>query len=86
MMMNFAGKVSPLPTRLMVSPGDAVLVHYCTPHGNVPNLSCDTRCQIYFRVNHKEHAKHGGAGDGTILADNWFEWPGVRDEMEDARL
>ena len=30
------GKISPLPTQLMMSPGDAVLVHYCTPHGNVP--------------------------------------------------
>jgi len=49
-------------------------------------LSVDTRYQIYFRVNHKEHAKHGGGGDGKILVDNWFEWPGVRDAMEDARL
>lgn len=72
------GKLHPLPTQLLMEPGDAVLVHFCTPHGNVPNLSPDTRYQIYFRVNHKDHHLRGGAGDGQILVDNWCEWPALK--------
>ena len=94
------GRVSPLPTQVMCKPGDAVLVHYCVPHGNVrecssslciffgsqsfctANLSPDTRYMIYFRVNHKDHGKFGGNGEGKILVDNWFEWPGVADALD----
>jgi hypothetical protein len=50
------------------------------------NLSPDTRYQIYFRVNHKDHAEHGGHGDGKILVDNWYEWPGVRDVLDEDRV
>jgi hypothetical protein len=34
--VNSGGKAHPRPTQLLMEPGDAVLVHYCTPHGNVP--------------------------------------------------
>lgn len=33
---NADGKAFPRPTQLLMEPGDAVLVHYLTPHGNVP--------------------------------------------------
>ena len=34
--LNADGKAHPRPTQLLMEPGDAVLVHYLTPHGNVP--------------------------------------------------
>jgi hypothetical protein len=38
--VNSGGKAHPRPTQLLMEPGDAVLVHYCTPHGNVPVRAC----------------------------------------------
>jgi hypothetical protein len=74
------GRVHPQPVQVMMQPGDAVFVHCLTPHGNVPNLSADTRYMIYFRVRHKDHQKNGGGGLGTMLTSCWHEWPGIRDE------
>ena len=52
-----------------------------TPHGNVPNLSADTRHMIYFRVNHKDHTQNGGGGTGKTLTDMFSEWPEIWDAL-----
>ena len=71
------GTVWPVPTQMLMKAGDAVIVHYCTPHGYVSNLSPDTRYMIFFRVQREGHAAVGGLGTGEALCDIFLEWPGL---------
>ena len=71
------GTVWPVPTQMLMKAGDAVIVHYCTPHGYVSNLSPDTRYMIFFRVQRQGHAAVGGLGTGEALCDIFLEWPGL---------
>ena len=71
------GTVWPVPTQMLMKAGDAVIVHYCTPHGYVSNLGPDTRYMIFFRVQREGHAAVGGLGTGEALCDIFLEWPGL---------
>ena len=68
------GRLWPRPTQLLLDEGDAVIVHWATPHAAVRNLSADTRYMVYFRVSAEAHVP----GEAATLCDVWRHWHGVR--------
>mmetsp|Transcript_19265 Transcript_19265/g.64573 ORF Transcript_19265/g.64573 Transcript_19265/m.64573 type:complete len:270 (+) Transcript_19265:58-867(+) len=45
------------PTVLCMHAGDVVVAHQKAPHCGTPNLSGESRCMVYFRVRHADHAR-----------------------------
>ncbi len=64
----------PVPTQLLMAEGDAVLVHWATPHAAVRNLGPDVRYMCIFRVRRKDHVP----GMQENLCDELAQWDGVR--------
>ena len=54
--------------------GDAVLVHWATPHAAVRNLGPDVRYMCIFRVKREDHV----AGRPENLCNELAQWAGVR--------
>jgi ectoine hydroxylase-related dioxygenase (phytanoyl-CoA dioxygenase family) len=71
------GRRWPVPTQLQLDEGDAVLVHWATPHAAVRNLSPDVRYMVYFRIHHVAHEP----GQPLTLCNLWRHWDGVATAM-----
>lgn len=65
----------PAPVQISGQAGDVVLSHYLLSHGTAPNLSCDVRYMIFFRLTHVGHDQD----KWRSLKEPWLQWPGLHD-------
>ena len=68
------GRLWPVPQQMLMDEGDAVIVHWATPHAAVRNLGADTRYMAIFRCSRQGHQ----FGLAENLCDVLAEWDGVR--------
>lgn len=66
----------PSPTLVKMAAGDAVIVHFNTPHSATRVEGPDPRLMVYFRTVPKRRAPGRAYADG--LCDIWKEWRGMR--------
>ena len=71
------GVVWPEPTLFRLKPGDAVLVHYATPHGATRVLLDEPRLMVYFRVVSSLRPAANQLVYPDALCANWLEWPAM---------
>ena len=70
------GYVWPKPTFMKLRPGDAVIVHWATPHGGSRVLGADPRLMVYFRIL-VERPQAFRKVYPDAMCDNWLEWLGM---------
>ena len=71
------GHCWPKPTLMKLAPGDAVIVHYATPHGATLVSGPDPRFMLYFRTTPKSRAEKNRSIYPDALCDTWLEWKGM---------
>ncbi len=74
---SFDGKLWPKPTILKVKPGDAVIVHWATPHSASRVLTSDPRMMVYFRITSTLRPEANRRVYPAAMTDIWLEWPGL---------
>ena len=67
------GRLWPRPTQLLLEEGDAVIVHWATPHAAVRNLGADVRYMVYMRITHAEHVP----GSEDTLCEIFTHYEGI---------
>jgi hypothetical protein len=72
------GSVWPKPTWMKLKAGDAILVHFSTPHSGSRVLGGLPRTMVYFRCVAGSRPEENIKVYPQALCDNWLEWPGVR--------
>jgi hypothetical protein len=72
------GTYWPMPTLVKVSPGDAVIVHFATPHSATRVVGPDPRFMVYFRTSPKRRPEQFRSVYPDALCDIWLEWRGMR--------
>ncbi|MDA0790540.1 MAG: phytanoyl-CoA dioxygenase family protein [Proteobacteria bacterium] len=73
------GHCWPRPTLVKLAPGDAVIVHFNTPHSATRVDGPDPRLMVYFRTSPKRRPPGRAYAEG--LCDIWKEWWGMRDYL-----
>ena len=68
------GHCWPRPTLMKLAPGDAVIVHFSTPHGATLVSGPDPRFMLYFRVTPKSRPQRNHRVYPDALCDIWLEW------------
>ena len=76
------GQIWPKPTFMKVRPGDAIIVHYATPHSASRVLGADPRLMVYFRTVAESRPEEFLSVYPAALCDNWLEWRGMQDEVK----
>ena len=71
------GRYWPKPTLVKVKAGDAVIVHYATPHSVTRVQSPDPRFMVYFRVS-APRKKENLQVYPDALCNIWLEWRGMQ--------
>ena len=72
------GRLWPKPTLMKLAPGDAVIVHFATPHSASRVDGPDPRHMIYFRVMSPDRPEDQRRSYSPALTDIWKEWKGMR--------
>lgn len=72
------GSLWPKPTWMRPQAGDAILVHYATPHSASRVMTSDPRLMVYFRATSSVRKEENLRVYPAALCDNWLEWPGIR--------
>lgn len=78
---SFDGHYWPKPTLIKVKPGDAVIVHWATPHSNTRVMGADPRLMVYFRTR-PERPDAFKRSYPDAICDNWHEWPGMAEAVK----
>ncbi|MBS03857.1 MAG: hypothetical protein CMQ24_14270 [Gammaproteobacteria bacterium] len=78
---SFDGHYWPKPTLIKVKPGDAIIVHWATPHSSTRVMGPDPRLMVYFRTRPERPEAFKRAYPDAIC-NNWLEWPGMREVTE----
>ncbi len=68
----------PRPTFVRLRPGDAVIVHWATPHSASRVMTSDPRMMVYFRIWPASRPQQRLRVHVPAMLDNWLEWPGLR--------
>lgn len=71
------GQIWPKPTFIKVHSGDAVIVHYATPHAASRVLGVEPRFMVYFRTIAESRPEDNLSVYPDALCDNWLEWKGM---------
>ena len=74
------GQVWPRPTFLKMKPGDAVIVHWATPHSSSQVLGTDPRLMVYFRTVAQSRPEEFLTVYPEAQCNNWLEWRGMERE------
>lgn len=72
------GKIWPKPTLMRLGLGDAVIVHFSTPHGATMVTTSEPRFMLYFRCTSSARPDASLNYYPEALCDVLLEWPGVR--------
>lgn len=75
------GRVWPKPTLVKVKPGDAVIVHWATPHSRTRLFGSDPRMMAYFRTTRYPRPEAFKRSYPDAMCNNWLEWPGMREVL-----
>ena len=78
---SFDGHYWPKPTLVKVKPGDAVIVHWATPHSSTRVMGPDPRLMVYFRTR-PERPEEFKRSYPDAICNNWLEWPGMTRVLE----
>ena len=76
------GQIWPEPTFMKVRAGDAVLVHWATPHSSSRVESDEPRLMVYFRTISGLRPESFLSVYPDAICDNWLEWPGMSDVVD----
>ena len=79
------GKIWPEPTLVRLNVGDAVIVHFSTPHGGTRVTTSDPRLMVYFRCTTNTRPDANRHHYPDALCDNLLEWPGVARHIKRTR-
>jgi hypothetical protein len=72
------GKIWPKPTLVRLGLGDAVIVHFSTPHGATAVTTSDPRFMLYFRCTSSARPGANLRHYPEALCDVLLEWQGVK--------
>lgn len=79
------GQIWPKPKFMKVQTGDAIIVHYATPHSSSRVLAADPRMMVYFRTVAESRPEEFLSVYPDVLCDNWLEWEGMREVRRKVR-
>ena len=74
------GHYWPKPTLVRVKPGDAVIMHWATPHSSTRVMGPDPRMMVYFRTR-PERPEAFKRSYPDAICNNWHEWPGMAEVL-----
>ncbi len=77
--VSATGQIWPKPTFMKVRAGDAIIVHYATPHSSTRVLGAEPRLMVYFRTVAESRPEEFLSVYPDALCDNWLEWKGMRE-------